>query len=170
MYNAEVLSKFPVVQHFPFGSLFSFDRDPNAKAPEVSPHVSNHPTAVPDSMPPPSSVEVVPSTKAPWAAPSIPGPPAATGAPRATIRPLRDPLATTNSEPTARPSIPLRDPMSGTGTFAVPASTRRPQPPIASMPPTRAPWASGDPGGAPAGANLPTRAPWAKPGPQEDKG
>lgn len=30
MFNAEVLSKFPVVQHFPFGSLFSWDRDPGA--------------------------------------------------------------------------------------------------------------------------------------------
>lgn len=30
MYNAEVLSKFPVVQHFPFGLLFSWDEDPEA--------------------------------------------------------------------------------------------------------------------------------------------
>ncbi|OAA56027.1 Phosphotyrosyl phosphatase activator, PTPA [Cordyceps fumosorosea ARSEF 2679] len=31
MYNAEVLSKFPVVQHFSFGSLFSWEKDPNAQ-------------------------------------------------------------------------------------------------------------------------------------------
>ena len=32
MYDAEVLSKFPVVQHFPFGSLFSFERDGEVEA------------------------------------------------------------------------------------------------------------------------------------------
>lgn len=36
MFNAEVLSKFPVVQHFPFGGLFSWERDPNAM-PQATP-------------------------------------------------------------------------------------------------------------------------------------
>ena len=30
MYNAEVLSKFPVVQHFPFGSVFAWERHADA--------------------------------------------------------------------------------------------------------------------------------------------
>ena len=80
MYNAEVLSKFPVVQHFPFGSLFSWDRDPNAPSQPASVHTTvtapqpSHahgpmppataPTAAPWAMPPDSG-----RTKAPWAKP-----------------------------------------------------------------------------------------------------
>ena len=43
MYNAEVLSKFPVVQHFHFGSLFSWEQDPNATPPPTSIHASSQP-------------------------------------------------------------------------------------------------------------------------------
>ncbi|KAL6714423.1 Serine/threonine-protein phosphatase 2A activator 1 [Lecanora helva] len=47
MYSAEILSKYPVVQHFPFGSLFSFTPDPNAPPQPppstISPHISNQP-------------------------------------------------------------------------------------------------------------------------------
>ncbi|KAL6709983.1 Serine/threonine-protein phosphatase 2A activator 1 [Coniothyrium glycines] len=47
MYNAEVLSKFPVVQHFPFGSLFSWEHDPNAGKTTVSVHTSSQPNSTP---------------------------------------------------------------------------------------------------------------------------
>ena len=50
MYNAEVLSKFPVVQHFPFGSLFTWERDPNAVIAAASVHTASQPSNQQPSM------------------------------------------------------------------------------------------------------------------------
>ena len=71
MYNVEVLSKFPVVQHFPFGSLFRWDPDPNARSQPQSIHTSSQPDQL-LSGPRSSGVPMTrrplqESTKAPWA-------------------------------------------------------------------------------------------------------
>ncbi|KAI1263265.1 phosphotyrosyl phosphatase activator [Xylariaceae sp. FL1019] len=73
MFNAEVLSKFPVVQHFPFGSLYSWDQDADAPPPQQSVHMVNQPIAS-SSMPPPGGAASG-RTAAPWAkATGIPPP------------------------------------------------------------------------------------------------
>ena len=83
MYNAEVLSKFPVVQHFPFGSLFRWEKDPEAKEPPQTTHASSQPLRNPMAAaaasaiarPPPPVGFVNGATQAPWAsrAPAPPG-------------------------------------------------------------------------------------------------
>ncbi|QIX01386.1 hypothetical protein AMS68_006903 [Peltaster fructicola] len=88
MYDAEVLAKFPVVQHFPFGQLWQWERDPQAVMSQSSIHVDNQPTAtskehtstrapwsgstdsaMPSTRSPAASSigTAMPSTKAPWA-------------------------------------------------------------------------------------------------------
>ncbi|KAL3460293.1 Phosphotyrosyl phosphate activator protein-domain-containing protein [Aspergillus heterothallicus] len=72
MYNAEVLSKFPVVQHFPFGSLFSWDRDPNAVEPVSTAHTSAT-SRRPEETIPSAAHPAGPGTRAPWASTRAPG-------------------------------------------------------------------------------------------------
>ena len=153
MYNAEVLSKFPVVQHFPFGSLFSWDHDPNAPVPPSTVHATSGPQArpiAPDSgHPSVAATRSMPGagTQAPWAKP---------GAGTQAVPPMGStaaPWAGTRRE--AMPSGATRVPS------ALPDTSRMPPGP---MSPTGAPL-SAQPRPSPSqdgNANVLTKAPWAK--------
>jgi len=147
MYNAEVLSKFPVVQHFPFGSLFSWEQDPNAVPPPTTVHSAHQPSShsisvtgdtggAPTGRLPPQEV-----TRAPRAAqPSIMNVP--TAAPWAKV-------ASTTQQAYSGGMPPTTGPWASNSASSV------------SMPPTRAPWASTASSAGAGGSDAPTRAPWA---------
>lgn len=157
MYNAEVLSKFPVVQHFPFGSLFSWDRDPNVIPPPSTVHTTSGPQARPvapdQGMPSVAATRPMPGagTQAPWAKPTGEqhSPPiGATAAPWAGARRKGLPTSVAGGSTRIPPTLP--------------DTSRMPPGPMA---PTRAPWASIPPAPSSSqGANpdAHTKAPWAK--------
>jgi len=76
MYDAEVLSKFPVVQHFPFGDLLRWEKDPDAKVLIQTTHQSSQPLRDPTgggggstnatAMRPPGGPGPSIGTAAPW--------------------------------------------------------------------------------------------------------
>ena len=170
MYNAEVLSKFPVVQHFPFGSLFSWEQDPNATPPPTSVHASSQPIRDGPALSlENSSARTQPQegTKAPWAnkPTSMPKPGAGTATPWTN----KAPSAPSNRVGTTAPwaSRPTGTPNSDTGTTAPWANNRTTPTPQATSTdppaPIELPLRSTDSSGSDAGAMPPpTKAPWAK--------
>ncbi|ODH49519.1 hypothetical protein GX48_04306 [Paracoccidioides brasiliensis] len=156
MYNVEVLSKFPVIQHFPFGSLLRWEHDPTATPPPPSVHIANRQIRPGAMTSPPTGEREQIQTKAPWATPAGGGMGMGFGSglsmamPSASLQSgygtSRPPLTNT----TARaPWGSNRDPITGQ------------LPPADPRAPTRAPWAGG--GGDPrVEANFPTKTPWAR--------
>ena len=143
MYNAEVLSKFPVVQHFPFGSLFRWERNPAAPIPPPSTHSTSHPQARMANMPPssmPTTARPLPGSGAGTAAPWSSGP-----THRTTAMPGPKTSWTGQAGPTGLPAT--RAPWAGT-TAARPAAV-----PSGGAVGTAAPWAktTGSPGPASGG-------------------
>ncbi|KAH8684683.1 hypothetical protein BGZ60DRAFT_170955 [Tricladium varicosporioides] len=149
MYNAEVLSKFPVIQHFPFGSLFSWDQDSSAPPPASSVHTSNQPTSQTPSI---SNSDGRPAQTT--RGPSAPGNNISVTAPQTHHQSAADklPLPMTKA-PWATPP----DPSSSTTTSTLWTQHRSCTGP-STLPTTIAPWANLP---APNNSNT-TAAPWSR--------
>ena len=142
MYNAEVLSKFPVVQHFPFGSLFCWEKDPAAVPVTASVYTSSQPSM---PVPPPQS-RSVPSrdlmqegTRALWSNGSGKmAPLGGTAAPWASRQPTRGPVPVPGD-----PNQPTRASWAAStaAPWERPERSENSSAPQTAMPPAGAPWA-----------------------------
>ena len=147
MYNAEVLSKFPVVQHFPFGSLFSFERDPTIAA---SPPAAHSTLGLQTR-----SLAVDAKSSSFTARPNVES---GSRAPRATLG------TDTRTLTMGSTGVPWAVGRQGDTSNGPPLDSTRPdisRPPQEPMAPTRAPWAKAQaPQASPSpGADGPSRAP-----------
>lgn len=143
MYNAEVLGKFPVVQHFPFGSIFNWGSTSRLSS---APPVGAESTSVPISL---VHSDNFSDTRPPWAKPG-------------TLPPL-------NSAPIPPPLVGSRDPMMSDSQQQQQQQPEPPLPELNGPADTRAPWANtarrGPPPATPGSASdmgIVTKAPWAR--------
>jgi serine/threonine-protein phosphatase 2A activator len=135
MLDAEVLGKFPVVQHFPFGSLFSWDVDADAAAAAQTVHTAHQPTSAVPSNPAAPSI----GTAAPWAQ-------------KQTVTPMTGTAAPWAQPPPANPIRPV-----GPASNTTPAGVAFDQD-LSAVP--SGPLPRGQPGTASAQHTI-TKAPWA---------
>ncbi|WPG98236.1 serine/threonine-protein phosphatase 2a activator 1 [Acrodontium crateriforme] len=152
MYAAEVLGKFPVVQHFPFGSFFAWERDEMALRQTSSVHMQQQPAVSKDVAQPPTRAV---GTTAPWAQAGRTTGSGMSGM-QASTR-----MATMRAPWAGNATAPLR-PMSSTTsnvTTAPWATASRPALPGLGIVSTAVPWSAGQRGTQPP---PPTGAPWAK--------
>ncbi|KAL1954314.1 hypothetical protein VTO42DRAFT_1388 [Malbranchea cinnamomea] len=136
MYNAEVLSKFPVVQHFPFGSLFRWEPHPDLVRQSST---AVHSTQSATRQQPPALSGLDTGTKAPWATAGS---------------------VSTSTQMSGR-APPPPAPTAFPGTTKAPWATGSTGAPPSGWTPTQAPWATGRPAADTPDSNLPTKAPWA---------
>ena len=138
MWAAECLGKFPVVQHFPFGSMFRWETDPMAARQVESVHASQQPKSRDVPAPPPGVAAGSGGTAAPWAKSgggiAMPQMQSSTGVPS-----MRAPWAGTQ-----RTNIPSSTDARSTAAPWANAQRTSAPPGNSGMAPTAAPWASKD--------------------------
>ncbi|KAM0331415.1 hypothetical protein ACHAQA_003088 [Verticillium albo-atrum] len=139
MFAAEVLAKFPVVQHFPFGALFAWERDPEAGPPVASVHLAHQP---------------------PMAAPGA-GTGAGVGAGAGPIGTAAPWAAGSGAPPTSRAPV-TRAPWAGSASRAPPPPAMTARPPQPQSQPQGPASGAGAAGGSTEPQITMTKAPWAK--------
>ncbi|KAK6361504.1 Serine/threonine-protein phosphatase 2A activator 1 [Orbilia blumenaviensis] len=150
MYAAEVLGKFPVVQHFPFGSIFSWDLVEGTELPTGFPSVSATPTQASGGGE---------GTKAPWS--TIPSDPSQTTSVPTTRMRVSTPVSQSNVANQAPISALRGPPTRMPPPFARPQAAS--QPPNITLNPETTTTVPVPGGFAPAiGGVAVTTAPWAK--------